>query len=158
MPSVTRPCQARMSSPATHVTYIHMVWIIISWDIYRHQFNTLLSSSSLVCFITSRIVHIFNFIRLIIFMQNIGLCFFSSPFSRLMIVRIILYHVIIPPASTKLKGGYTGITLFVCPSVDRIVSTLYLQEYSSDPLHICTSYEATSGGVMREILANFLNL
>ena len=25
--------------------------------------------------------------------------------------------VIIPPASTKLKGGYTGITLSVCPSV-----------------------------------------
>ena len=31
-------------------------------------------------------------------------------------------YVIIPPASTKLKGGYTGITLSVCPSVDRIVS------------------------------------
>ena len=31
------------------------------------------------------------------------------------------------PASTKLKGGYTGITLFVCPSVDRIMSALYLQ-------------------------------
>ena len=25
--------------------------------------------------------------------------------------------IIIPPASTKLKGGYTGITLSVCPSV-----------------------------------------
>ena len=30
----------------------------------------------------------------------------------------------------------------VCPSVDRIVSTLYLQQYSSDPFHICTSYQA----------------
>ena len=30
------------------------------------------------------------------------------------------------PASTKLKGGYTGFTLSICPSVDRIVSTLYL--------------------------------
>ena len=84
--------------------------------------------------------------------------------------------VIIPPASTKLKGGYTGITLSVCPSVrlsvcpsvDRIVSALYLQQYSSDPFHICTSYQATSEGVSRvmpvskfkkfEILANFLNL
>ena len=64
---------------------------------------------------------------------------------------------IIPPASTKLKGGYTGITLSVCPSVrpsvcpsvDRIVSALYLQQYSSDPFHICTSYQATSEGVSR---------
>ena len=54
---------------------------------------------------------------------------------------------IIPPASTRLIRGYTGITLSVCPSarpsvcpsVDRIVSALYLQEYSSDPFHICTS-------------------
>ena len=52
-------------------------------------------------------------------------------------------HVIIPHASTKLKGGYTGITLSVCPSVDRIVSALYLQQYSSDTFHICTSYQAT---------------
>ena len=56
---------------------------------------------------------------------------------------------IIPPASTKLIGGYTGITLSVCPSVDRIVSALYLQQYSSDPFHICTSYQATSEGVSR---------
>ena len=79
---------------------------------------------------------------------------------------------IIPPASTKLKGGYTGFTLAVCPSVrpsvDRIVSALYLQQYSSDPFHICTSYQATSEGVSHvmflsklkkfEILANSLNL
>ena len=51
------------------------------------------------------------------------------------------------PASTKLKGGYTGFTLSVCPSVDRIVSALYFQQYSSDPFHICTSYQATSEGV-----------
>ena len=57
--------------------------------------------------------------------------------------------IIITPASTKLKGGYTGITLSVCPSVDRIVSALYLQQYSSDPLHICTSYQGTSEGVSR---------
>ena len=29
----------------------------------------------------------------------------------------ITVKIIIPPASTKLKGGYTGITLSVCPSV-----------------------------------------
>ena len=69
--------------------------------------------------------------------------------------------LIIPPASMKLKGGYTGITFSVCPSVrpsvrlsvclsvDRIVSALYLQQYSSDPFHICTSYRATEEGVSR---------
>ena len=42
-----------------------------------------------------------------------------------------------------------GITLSVCPSVDIIVSALYLQQYSSDPFHICTSYQATWEGVSR---------
>ena len=36
----------------------------------------------------------------------------------------------------------------VCPSVDRIMSALYLQQYSSDPFHICTSYQATSEGLL----------
>ena len=44
---------------------------------------------------------------------------------------------------------YTGITLSVSPSVERIVPALYLQQYSSDPFHICTSYQATSEGVSR---------
>ena len=30
----------------------------------------------------------------------------------------------------------------VCPSVYTIVSALYLQQYLSDPFHICTSYQA----------------
>ena len=68
-------------------------------------------------------------------------------------------YLIIPPASTKLIGGYTGITLSVCPSVDRIVSALYLQQYSSDPFHICTSYQATSEGVSRVMpVSKFKNL
>ena len=70
-----------------------------------------------------------------------------------------VYKVIIPPASTKLKGGYTGITVSVCPSVDRIVSALYLQQYSSDPFHICTSYRATSEGVSHVMpISKFKNL
>ena len=44
---------------------------------------------------------------------------------------------------------YHLVRLSVCPSVDRIVSALYLQQYSSDPFHICTSYLATSEGVSR---------
>ena len=71
-------------------------------------------------------------------------------------------YVIIPPASTKLMGGILvspcpsvrpsvcpSVRLSVCPFVDRIVSALYLQQYSSDPFHICTSYQATSEGVSR---------
>ena len=79
----------------------------------------------------------------------------------------MLLQVIIPPTSTKLKGGYTGITLSVCPSVrpsvcpsvDKIVSALYLQQYSSDPFHICTSYQATKEGVSRVMpVSKFKNL
>ena len=44
---------------------------------------------------------------------------------------------------------YHLVRLSVSPSVDRIVSALYLQQYSSDPFHICTSYQATSEGVSR---------
>ena len=79
-------------------------------------------------------------------------------------------NFIMPPTSTKLKGGIlvspcpsvrlpvqTCIMLWVCsyweksvcPFVDRIVYALYLQQYSSDPFHICTSYQATSEGVSR---------
>ena len=67
----------------------------------------------------------------------------------------------------EVERGYTGITLSVCPSVDRIVSALYIQQYLLDPFHICTSYQATSEGVVCnvyfktkkiEILANSLNL
>ena len=76
-------------------------------------------------------------------------------------------NIFIPPTSTKLKGGYTGITLSVCPSVrlsvcpsvDKIVSALYLQQYSWDPFHICTSYQATKEGVSRVMpVSKFKNL
>ena len=65
--------------------------------------------------------------------------------------------IFIHTASMKLKAGYTGfnlsvcpsVPLSICPSVDRILSALYLQQYSSDPFLICTSYQATSEGVSR---------
>ena len=41
-------------------------------------------------------------------------------------------------------GGDSSFTLSVCPSVDRIMSALCLQQYSPDPFHIYTSYQATS--------------
>ena len=63
------------------------------------------------------------------------------------------------PRFNEVDRGYTGITLSVCPSVDRIVSALYLQEYSSDPFHICTSYQATSEGVSLVMpISKFKNL
>ena len=68
-------------------------------------------------------------------------------------------RLIIPFASTKLKGVYTDFTLSVCPSVDRIGSALYLQQYSSDPLHICISYQATSECVSHvKLVSKFKNL
>ena len=52
-----------------------------------------------------------------------------------------------------------SVCLSVCLSVDRIVSSLYLQQYSSDPFHICTSYQATSAGVSRvKFVSPFKNL
>ena len=52
--------------------------------------------------------------------------------------------------STKLKGVYWFhlVLLSVCLSVDRIVSTLYLLQYSLDPFHIYTSYRANAECVM----------
>ena len=53
------------------------------------------------------------------------------------LVWVVSGHVIIPPASAKLKAGYTGFTLSlypsVCPSVFRIVSALHLPQYWPDP-------------------------
>ena len=54
---------------------------------------------------------------------------------------------------------YHLVRLSVCPSVDRIVFALYLQQCSSDPFHICTSYQATSEGVSRVMhVSKFNNL
>ena len=56
------------------------------------------------------------------------------------------------PPFNEVEKVYNGITLSVCPSVERIVSALYLQQYSWDPFYICTSYQATSEGVLRIML------
>ena len=57
-----------------------------------------------------------------------------------------------PPLQRSWKGGILvspcpSVRPSVCPSVDRNVISLYLQQYSSDPFYICTSYQATSEGV-----------
>ena len=66
------------------------------------------------------------------------------------------------PCFNEVERGvywYHLVRLSVCPSVDRIVSALYLQQYSSDPFYICTSYQATSEGVSRVMpVSKFKNL
>ena len=62
---------------------------------------------------------------------------------------ICFVYLLYPPLQRSWKGVYwfhlvrlsvcPSARLPVCPSVDRIVSALYLQQYSSDPFHICTS-------------------
>ena len=74
--------------------------------------------------------------------------------STVIVVSYELYYVIIP-CSTKLKGVYwyhlvrLSVRPCFCPSVDRIVSALYLLQYSPDPSHIYTSCQATSDSVSR---------
>ena len=76
--------------------------------------------------------------------------------------------IIIPPLQRSWKGGILvspcpsvrpSVHLSICPSVDRIVSALCLQQYSSDPFHICTSYHATSKSMPRvKFVSQFKNL
>ena len=61
-----------------------------------------------------------------------------------------------PMLQRSWKGG---ILVSPCLSVDRIASTLYLQQFLWDPFHICTSYRATSEGVSRVMFVwKFKNL
>ena len=56
----------------------------------------------------------------------------------------------------KLKGGCTGFNVVhpsvfpsVRPSLDGIMSALYLQQYLLDPFHIYRAYQPTPEGVSR---------
>ena len=62
---------------------------------------------------------------------------------------ICIEPVFIPPCFNVEREVYwcPSVRLSVFPSVDRIVSALYLQQYLSDPFHICTSYQTTLEGV-----------
>ena len=49
----------------------------------------------------------------------------------------------------EVEAGYiVSPCLSVCLSVDKIMSALYLLQYSPDPFHIYTSYQATSEGML----------
>ena len=65
------------------------------------------------------------------------------------------------PASpdTYIKYGIqVSVSLSVCPTVDRILSALYLQQYSPDPFHIYTSYQVTGGVVHVNFFLKLKNL
>ena len=57
--------------------------------------------------------------------------------------------VIISTTSMKLTIGIlvSPCRLSICPSVDNIMSALYLPQYYPDPFHIHTSYQPTADGV-----------
>ena len=79
----------------------------------------------------------------------------------LAVASVLLVPYLYAPLQRSWKGvnWYHLVCLSVCPSVDRIVSALYLQEYSLYPFHICTSYQATSGGVSRVMpITKLINL
>ena len=90
-------------------------------------------------------------------------CTYLQNCSMMLLMLFLLIFAFSPCPSVRLSARRS-----VCPSVDRIVSALYLQQYLSDPFHVCTSYQATWEGVSRvmfvskvkniEILANSLNL
>ena len=53
------------------------------------------------------------------------------------------------PTQRSWRGVYWFhvVRLSICPSVDRIMSTLYLPQYSWDPFQIYSSHQATPDGV-----------
>ena len=60
------------------------------------------------------------------------------------------------PASTKFKGGILvspcpSVHLSICQFVDRIVSALYLQQYSLDPFQIYACHQTNSEGMVFNI-------
>ena len=69
---------------------------------------------------------------------------------------VLFVGLLYPSLQRSWKGG---ILVSPCPSVDRSVSALYLQQYLSDPFHICTSYQATLEGVSHVMfVSKFQNL
>ena len=83
-------------------------------------------------------------------------------------ITICSFHIFIPLLNEVEGSILVSPCPSVCPYVDRIVSALYLLQYSPNPFLICTVYQATSKGVLCvqiflkiqkiEVLANSLNL
>ena len=67
---------------------------------------------------------------------NANILFQNNP-ARYGLITTVNGVLIIHPAQRSWRGVYW------LPSVDRIVSVLYLSQYSPNPFHINTSYQAT---------------
>ena len=80
--------------------------------------------------------------------SNVGLVFLSFEMTYSQASFIFTNYT---PCFNEVERGvywFHLVRLSFCPSVDRIVSNVGLQQYSSDPFHICTSYQATWEGVL----------
>ena len=95
--------------------------------------------------------------------QKITLAIFRFVLQNLLFPVTFLYSFY-TPYFNQVERGYTGYTLSIClsiclsvrPSVDKIVSTLYLPQYLLDPFHIYTSYQTTSEVVSHvKVIAKF---
>ena len=89
----------------------------------------------------------------------------SMPPVHAIVLRFLLTYIVIPPHFNQVESGVYWFHLvrpFVHPSiclfVGRIVSALYLQQYSLDPSYICTSYQSTSEGVACKVFLKILKL
>ena len=178
---ITRNNKGIMFSPCVFVSLLVCVNVcpndltMKNWCHTMQCYNLQVSVPCMICALNSVItVHANNLTSKVLgylhahyWLQN------NSNALKIFSLFMISNSIFTPPASTKLKEVYTGfpclsVRLSICPSVDRIMSALYRQQYSSDPFHISTSYQATSEGVSHamfvskwkklEILANSLNL
>ena len=72
-------------------------------------------------------------------------------------IHFISFFIISP--LNEVEWVYTGFTMLVCPSVDRIVSGVYLPQYWPHSFHIYTAYQQTSESVLWfECCETFQNL
>ena len=101
-------------------------------------------------------IHAFSFTKMHLKMSSgkwrpfcFGLNVLNKARNQVVLIFLLQFTFFYTLRFNEVERGYAGFTLSVCLSVDRIVSALYLQQYSSDPFHICTSYQATSEGVSR---------
>ena len=65
--------------------------------------------------------------------------------------------ILVSPCPSVCPSVSLSVRLSICATVDRIVSALYLQQCSSDPFNICTSYLATSEGVTHVMFVSKFN-
>ena len=122
------------STTRSQCLFIHSSWLLLLF----------LASYWLLDMCSVSLLTIFS---LTLEMDNCPICSRSVLPQAKQVKYAVCYYT---PRFNEVERGvywYHLVRLSICPSVDRIVSALYLQQYSLDPFHICTSYQATSEGV-----------